>query len=46
MELTTPLGILIIAIAAFVALKTVKAAIRLAMIVLVAVGLYLWFGAT
>jgi hypothetical protein len=43
-DLSTPLGIALIAVGAFVAVKALKTVIRLAMVVVVAVGLYLWFG--
>lgn len=42
--LDTPLGIVLLVVAALVALKAVKFAVKLAMIPVVLAGLYLWFG--
>lgn len=44
MEITTPVGIALVVIGVFVALKAAKTVIKLVMIVVVAAGLYLWFG--
>jgi hypothetical protein len=43
-ELATPLGIALIVIGAFVAFKAVKTVVKVAMLLVVAAGLYLWFG--
>jgi hypothetical protein len=43
-EISTPLGIVLIAVGAFVAYKAAKAVVKLLMLVVVAAGLYLWFG--
>lgn len=40
----TPLGIVLLVIGAFVALKAAKLAVKLAMIPVVLAGVYLWFG--
>lgn len=42
--LDTPLGIALLVVGAFVALKAAKLVIKLAMIPVVLVGLYLWLG--
>jgi hypothetical protein len=44
LQLTTPLGIVLIAVGAFVAFKAVKTVVKVAMLLVVAAGLYLWFG--
>ena len=43
MEITTPLGIALIVIGVFVALKAAKTIVKLLMIAVIAGGLYLWF---
>jgi uncharacterized membrane protein len=43
-ELSTPLGIALVVIAAVVAFKAVKTVVKVAMLLVVAAGLYLWFG--
>jgi hypothetical protein len=43
-DVSTPLGIALIVVGVFVAIKAVKAVVKVAMIVVVLVGLYLWFG--
>lgn len=43
-NLSTPLGIALIAVGAFVAFKAIKLVVKLAMVAVVLVGLYLWFG--
>jgi hypothetical protein len=44
-DLSSPLGLALIAVAAYVAIKAVKVAVKVAMLVVVLGGLYLWFGA-
>jgi len=44
-DLSTPLGIALIVIGAFVALKAAKAVIKLAMLAIIVIGVYLWFAA-
>ena len=44
MELSTPLGIALVIIGLVVAFKAVKGVIKLLMIIVIAVGLYLWLG--
>lgn len=44
MEITTPVGIALVVVGIFVALKAAKTVIKIVMIVVVAAGLYLWFG--
>jgi len=44
MELTTPTGIALVVIGIFVAFKAAKAVVKVLMLVVIAVGLYLWFG--
>lgn len=43
-DLSTPLGIALVAVAAFVALKAIKTAVKVVMLVVVLAGLYLMFG--
>lgn len=43
-DVTNPLGIAIIVIAAVVLLKAAKTVIKLAMLALIVVGFYMWFG--
>ncbi|HVM15054.1 MAG TPA: hypothetical protein VM287_12105 [Egibacteraceae bacterium] len=40
----TPLGMVLLAVAAFVALKAAKLAVKLAMLPVLLAGLYLWLG--
>ncbi len=40
----TPLGIVLLVVAALVVIKAAKLAVKLAMIPVVLAGLYLWFG--
>lgn len=44
LELSTPLGIALVVIGVFVAFKAVKSVVKVVMLVVVAAGLYLWFG--
>ena len=44
-DLTTPLGIALIALGVFAALKAVRAVVKLTMLAIIVIGLYLWFGA-
>ena len=44
-DVSTPLGILLVVVAVFAALKAVRFIVRLALLLIVAIGLYLWFGA-
>ena len=44
MELSTPLGIALVVIGIFVAFKVAKTVVKLVMLVVIAAGLYLWFG--
>jgi hypothetical protein len=43
-EISTPVGIVLIAVGIFVAIKALKTAIKVAMLIVIGVGLYLWFG--
>ena len=43
-DMTNPLGIAIIVIAAFVLIKAAKSVVKLAMLALIVVGFYMWFG--
>jgi hypothetical protein len=43
-QISSPLGIALIVIGAFVAIKAIKTVVKLAMVVVIAIGLYLWFG--
>jgi hypothetical protein len=43
-EISTPVGIVLIAVGIFVAIKALKTAIKIAMLIVIGVGLYLWFG--
>ena len=42
-DLSTPLGIALLAVGAFVAIKAVKTIVKLLMLVVIAVGVYLMF---
>ena len=44
-DLTTPLGIALIALGVFAAIKAAKAVVKLTMLAIIVIGLYLWFGA-
>ena len=44
MEITTPVGIALVVLGVFIALKAAKTVIKLVMVLVVAAGLYLWFG--
>lgn len=41
---STPLGIVLIVVGAFVALKAAKVIVKVLMLVVVAIGVYLWLG--
>ena len=43
-DLTNPLGIAIIVIAAVLLLKAAKTVVKLGMLALIVIGFYLWFG--
>jgi hypothetical protein len=43
-EISTPVGIVLIAVGIFVAIKALKAVVKVAMLIVIGVGLYLWFG--
>lgn len=43
-DISTPVGIAIIVIAVFVLMKAAKTVIKFAMLALIALGIYLWFG--
>jgi hypothetical protein len=43
-EITDPLGIALLVIGAFVAFKAVKAVVKVAMVLVMLIGAYLWFG--
>lgn len=44
MEMTTPVGIALVVIGIFVAFKAVKSVVKILMLLVIAGGLYLWFG--
>lgn len=44
MEITTPVGIALVVIGLFVAVKAAKTIIKLTMIAVIGAGLYLWLG--
>ena len=44
MELTTPVGIALVVLGVIVLLKAVKTVVKVVMLVVIAAGLYLWFG--
>ena len=43
-DITNPLGIVVIVIAAVVLIKAAKSVVKLAMLALIVIGFYLWFG--
>jgi hypothetical protein len=43
-DVSTPLGIALIALGVFVAIKAIKTVVKVAMLAVILVGLYLWFG--
>jgi hypothetical protein len=43
-DISNPLGIAIIVIAAVVLMKAAKTIIKLAMVALIVIGFYIWFG--
>ena len=43
-QLTTPVGIALVVIGVIVLLKAVKTVVKVVMLVVIAAGLYLWFG--
>ena len=45
LDVSTPVGIALIVIGVFVALKAAKTVVKLVMLVVIAAGLYLWLGA-
>ena len=44
MEITTPVGIALVVIGVFIALKAAKTIVKLLMVLVVAAGLYVWLG--
>lgn len=44
-EVSTPLGIALVVIGIFVAIKAAKTVVKIVMLLVIAAGLYLWFGA-
>ena len=44
MEISTPVGIALVVIGLFIAIKAAKTVVKLLMLIVIGVGLYVWLG--